>query len=77
MRSTRSTKHAIGVSTLHDHVGWWPTYWRPVLHSPIADRLRALLHEKAEALDVMIEGVDVLPDHVHLFIATSPTDAPQ
>lgn len=77
MSSTRYTKHAGGVSTLHYHFVWCPKYRRKVLHGEIADRLKALLHEKADALDVTIEGLEVMPDHVHLFVSAPPTEAPQ
>ncbi|MCG8348991.1 MAG: IS200/IS605 family transposase [Chloroflexales bacterium] len=77
MSSTRYKQHAGGVSTLHDHFVWCPKYRRKVLQGAIADRLKALLHEKADALGVTVEGLEVLPDHVHLFVAASPTDAPQ
>ena len=40
------------------------------------DCLKELLHEKANALGVTVEGLEVLPDHVHLVVAASPTDAP-
>jgi len=77
MGSTRYKKHAAGVYTLQYHFVWCPKYRRKVLHGAIADRLKALLHEKADALGVTVEGLEVLPDHVHLFVAASPTDAPQ
>nr|WP_238530428.1 IS200/IS605 family transposase [Oscillochloris trichoides] len=69
-------RHAGGVSTLHYHVVWCPKYRRKVLHGEIADRLKALLHEKADALGVTIEGLEVMPDHVHLLVSASPTEAP-
>lgn len=77
MSSTRYTKHPGGVSTLHYHFVWCPKYRRKVLHGAIADRLKELLHEKATVLGVTVEGLEVMPDHVHLFVAASPTDAPQ
>jgi len=77
MSSARYIRHAGGVSTLHYHVVWCPKYRRKVLHGEIADRLKALLHEKAAALGVTIEGLDVMPDHVHLFVSAPPTEAPQ
>jgi putative transposase len=77
MGSTRYTKHAGGVYTLHYHFVWCPKYRRKVLHGAIEERLKELLHEKAEVLGVTVEGLEVLPDHVHLLVAASPTDAPQ
>lgn len=43
----------------------------------VETRLKELLYEKATALNVEIEGLEVMPDHVHLFVAVPPTDAPQ
>jgi putative transposase len=43
----------------------------------IAEELRSLLHKKAPELDVTIEALDIMPDHVHLFIESNPTEAPQ
>ena len=77
MSSTRYKQHAGGVYTLHYHFVWCPKYRRKVLHGAIAERLKELLLEKAEALGVTVEGLEVLSDHVHLFVAASPTDAPQ
>src|SRR6266511_73919 len=77
MGSTRYRKLASAVSTLHYHFVWCPKYGRKVLNGPIAARLEQLLREKANELGVAIEGLEVLPHHVHLFVAASPTDAPQ
>jgi putative transposase len=77
MSSTRYTKHAGAVSTLHYHFVWCPKYRRKLLTGAIAARLEELLRQKANQLGVEIEGLEVLPDHVHLFVAAAPTDAPQ
>jgi REP-associated tyrosine transposase len=77
MGSTRYKKHEGGVFTLHYHFVWCPKYRRKVLLGTIAERLEELLREKASELGVEIEGLEVLPDHVHLFVAAAPTDAPQ
>jgi putative transposase len=77
MSSTRYRKHAGDVSTLHYHFVWCPKYRRKVLTGAIAARLEELLRQKANQLGVEIESLEVLPDHVHLFVAAAPTDAPQ
>jgi putative transposase len=77
MGSTRYKKHAGGIYTLHYHFVWCPKYRRKVLQGAVAERLKELLHEKANELGVTVQGLEVLPDHVHLFVAASPTDAPQ
>lgn len=77
MSSTRYKKHVGGVYSLHYHFVWCPKYRRKVLQGAIAERLKELLHQKADQLDVTVEGLEILPNHVHLFVAASPTDAPQ
>jgi putative transposase len=36
-----------------------------------------LLFEKANDLGVQIEALEIMPDHVHLFVSADPTEAPQ
>jgi putative transposase len=43
----------------------------------IADDLCSLLYQKAQELGVTIEALEISPDHVHLFIESDPTEAPQ
>ena len=43
----------------------------------VAEDLRSLLHQKAKELKVRIEALEIMPDHVHLFIESDPTEAPQ
>ncbi len=77
MNAQRYRKHAGSVYNLHFHLVWCPKYRKAVLVGPVAERLEALLREKAAALDVTLEGIEVMPDHVHLFVASDPTHAPQ
>jgi len=65
------------VYSLHYHFVWCTKYRRPVLTDAVAARLKELLAEKAIAMDVQIEALEVMPDHVHLFVVAPPTDAPQ
>ena len=62
---------------MHYHLVWCPKYRRPVLTGAVAARLKELVAEKAAAMEVQIEALDVMPDHVHLFLGAPPTDAPQ
>ncbi len=39
-------------------------------------RLKELLLEKAEELDLEIENMEVMPDHVHIFVKAKPVDSP-
>ena len=72
-RWTTSNK---AVYNLGYHLIWCPKYRRKVLIGDFETRLKELLHEKAERLGITIERLEVLPDHVHLFVKTDPTFAP-
>jgi putative transposase len=54
-----------------------PKYRRKVVVGENADELRSLLYQKAQKLDVTIEALEIMPEHVHLFIESDPTEAPQ
>jgi putative transposase len=69
------TSHG-GVYDLGYHVVWCPKYRRPVLVGPVAERCEALIREKAAEHDWQIVALEVMPDHVHLFVKTHPTDSP-
>jgi putative transposase len=77
MSDLRYRKHAGCVFTLKYHIVWCPKYRLPVLIGEVASDLRILLHKKAEELQVTIEAMEIMPDHVHLFVASDPTEAPQ
>ncbi|WP_346865235.1 IS200/IS605 family transposase, partial [Methanocalculus sp. MSAO_Arc2] len=58
------------------HLIWCPKYRRKVLTSPVSERLSILLLEKADEIGVAIETMEIMPDHIHLFVKTKPTASP-
>ena len=77
MSDTRYRRNAGSVFSLKYHLVWCPKYRRKVLTGEVTSDLLALLYQKAAELDVKIESVEIMPDHVHLFIESDPTEAPQ
>ncbi len=77
MTDDRYRRNAGCVFSLKYHLVWCPKYRKPVLTSRVASDLRKLLRQKADELGVTIEALEIMPDHVHLFVAADPTDAPQ
>ena len=61
------------VYNLGYHIIFCPKYRRKVLVDGVDVRLKELLLEKAVALDIQIEKMEVMPDHVHLFVKGKPT----
>ena len=58
------------------HIIWCPKYRRKVLTGPVEIRLKELLIIKAKGLDCDIEKMEIMPDHVHLFIKSTPVNSP-
>lgn len=77
MTNTRYRRNAGSVFSLKYHLVWCPKYRRKVLVGTVAEDLKRLLYEKAEQLTAAIETLEVMPDHVHLFVSADPTAAPQ
>lgn len=65
------------VFSLKYHFVWCPKYRMNVLVGDVEKRLRELLFEKATENGLTVEALEIMPDHVHIFIASDPTEAPQ
>jgi putative transposase len=76
MTRPRYARNAGAVFSLKYHLVWCPKYRRPVLVGDVAVRLKALLTEKAAEMGATLHALEVLPDHVHLFVESDPTRAP-
>ena len=70
---TRYARNASAVFSLKFHLVWFPKYRRPALTDAVADRLKALLLERADEFPLTIHSMEVMPDHVHLFLECDPT----
>ena len=75
MTATYRHKRA-SVTLINYHFVWIPVRRRKVLIGALAERLRALLTDAVVPLDCAILALDIMPDHVHLFVTASPTLAP-
>ena len=76
--SVERYRHLRGsVSTLTYHFVWCPKYRRKVLTGRVETTLRTLIVTKAAELHCEIVALEVMPDHVHLFLKAPPTHAPQ
>jgi putative transposase len=61
-----------GLYDLGLHVVWCPKYRRPVLGGRVAEGLDELIRIKAEERGWEIIALEVMPDHVHLFVNHGP-----
>jgi len=74
-----SQRWKLSNTTVHNlsyHLIWCPKYRRKVLVGEVEKHLRQLLQEKAKEIEVEIIQMEILPDHVHLFVKGKPIDSP-
>lgn len=64
------------VHNLNLHIVFCPKYRRKCLIGDIAKRCEELLREKCVELDCEVSALEIMPDHVHLFVAVTPDLAP-
>lgn len=64
------------VYNLGYHIIWCPKYRRKVLVKDIETKLKEIIISKCKELDCHVHELNIMPDHVHLFVKTKPTIAP-
>ena len=69
----RYQRSARAVFSLKYHLVWCPKYRRQVLVAPIDERLKELIAEVAAEHEMTVHSLEVMPDHVHLFVEADPT----
>ena len=70
-KSTRHVKYLCNY-----HFVWIPKYRREVLVSEVAEYTKEVLKSIAEELGCEIIALEVMPDHIHLFVNCPPRYAP-
>ena len=76
MVSQRWTKSKTSVHNVAYHLIWCPKYRRKVLVNKIAIRLKQLLKLKAKENEWEIKSIEIMPEHVHIFIKANPVASP-
>ena len=71
VRSTRHSKYNINY-----HLVWIPKYRRPILIGEVATHLSDIFHTIADKKGLEILSMEIMPDHIHLFISSPPQNAP-
>jgi putative transposase len=64
------------VFLMNYHVVFCPKRRRKILVGPIRDRLMQLVWETAPDLECDVLALEVMPDHVHVFLSATPQWAP-
>ena len=64
------------VFLMNYHVVFCPKRRRKILVGPIRDRLMQIIREMAPDLECDVLALEVMPDHVHVFLSAAPQWAP-
>ena len=70
----RRTKHA--VYDLKYHLVWIPKYRKQILDKEISDYIKAIFNMIAERYEFRIDTMEVMEDHVHVFVEVPPRYSP-
>lgn len=69
-------KSQTSVHFMHYHFVWCPKYRRAVLIGDVAKRCEQLVRQKAKELKCGIKALEIMPEHIHLFIQANPLQSP-
>ncbi|WP_083887276.1 IS200/IS605 family transposase [Cyanobacterium aponinum] len=74
MEDYRRNPHS--VTLLNYHFVWCPKRRKAVLKGKIVKRCQEIIFELCTENDWRLIALEIMPDHIHLFIETNPTYAP-
>jgi putative transposase len=74
MSALRRSEHA--VYDLKYHFVWIPKYRKQILTSEVADCTKQVFERIAEEYDMIIDTMEVVEDHVHVFLEAPPRLSP-
>ncbi|NER45957.1 MAG: IS200/IS605 family transposase [Symploca sp. SIO1A3] len=69
--SSSHAKHCLGY-----HIIWTPKYRHQVLEGAVEVELKRILGEVCKTYDWILHAIEVMPDHVHIFVQADHTTAP-
>lgn len=69
----KRTKHHTHL--LNYHLIWCPKRRRPILIGLVKERLQQIIQAKAKEMNIEIIALEIMPDHIHLFVSAYPTIA--
>jgi len=73
VKSLNHRHKTTSVTLINYHFVWIPKRRKKVLTGNVAIRLEELLYEKSKDLDCEILALEIMEDHVHLFLSCPPT----
>jgi putative transposase len=70
----KGTKHS--KYHIYYHLVWIPKYREKMLGEPVKQRLEGIFMEIAKEKGLEINDMEIMPDHIHLFVSSPPQNFP-
>jgi putative transposase len=70
----KRTKHA--VYDLKYHLVWIPKYRKEILGGEIREYLKEVFEQIAQEYEFEIDTIEIVEDHVHIFVGAPPRYSP-
>jgi len=74
MHELETTRHS--VYNINYHMVWIPKYRKAILTDDISRRTKELISQIARKHKYKILALEIMPDHIHLFVSAKPNQAP-
>ena len=74
MASVKSGSHC--KFNVNYHIIWIPKFRKPILFGKVAEVLKTILYGVCEDNNCEVLALEVMPDHIHLFVGAKPTTNP-
>jgi len=58
------------------HIIWIPKYRKPILTGKVVEVLKAIIEGQCQEMSIQELALEVMPDHLHLFVGAKPTVTP-
>ena len=58
------------------HIIWIPKYRKKLLVGKVAEVLRTIINGQCEQIKADVLALEIMPDHIHLFVGAKPTHTP-
>ena len=58
------------------HIIWIPKYRKPILVSKVREVLKEIIDGQCQELSLNNLALEIMPDHMHLFVGAKPTVTP-
>ena len=71
VRSSHHCKYNINY-----HIIWIPKYRKPILTGKVKEVLRTIINGQCQELGIYNLALEIMPDHIHLFVGAKPTHKP-